>query len=94
LKKIYIDDATNVSIIDDSGSFSFTIDDIENITNHHSGLHNRTPWNDYEFSVFKLKNGAKLVVTCLLLDIDKIEAIFPRDIIIRKNHFISTLKKL
>ncbi len=83
----------NITIIDKMNTFSFSMDDIDSITNHHSGLNNRTPWNDYEFSVFRLKNGKEFIITCLLLDLETIIDTFPNKIVIKKNHFIATLNK-
>ncbi len=91
-KKIIID-TVDVILNSKSDSFSFKIDDIESITNHHSGLRNRTPWNDYEYSVFRLKNGEEVTITCLLMDLEKIIDKFPNKILIKENHFIATLTK-
>lgn len=91
-KRIIID-KSNVTITDITDSYSFSIDDIDSITNHHSGLHNRTPWNDYEFSVIRLKNGKEFIITCLLLDLKTIIDKFPSKTLIKKNHFIASLTK-
>lgn len=89
-KRIIIDES-NVTINDKTASYSFSIDDIDSITNHHSGLYNRTPWNDYEFSVIRLKNGKEFIITCLLLGLETIIDKFPSKILIKKNHFIASL---
>ncbi|MDP3462542.1 MAG: hypothetical protein Q8S18_07120 [Bacteroidales bacterium] len=91
-KRIIIDEL-NVTIKDRADSVSFRIDDIDSITNHHSGLSNRTPWNVYEFSVFKLKNGKEFTITCLLLDLQTIIDTFPNKILTKKNYYIATLNK-
>lgn len=67
---------------------------IEEIINYQSGLNNLTPWNNYEFSVFKLKNGKTFIVTCLLLDIDIIIERFQTPKLIKKSYFIASLNKL
>lgn len=89
-KKITIDNE-KVTIND---SYSFIIDDIDSITNHQSGIGgNRTPWNDYEFSVIRLKNGKVFIITCLLMNFQTIINVFPNKKIIRKNHFIASLSR-
>jgi hypothetical protein len=84
---------SNITISDNTDSYSFSNDDIDSITNHHSGLHNRTPWNDYGFSVFRLKNGKEFIITCLLLDWETIIDKFPTKSLIQKSYFIATLTK-
>jgi hypothetical protein len=92
-KRLVIDGLENISIIDNNGTYSFALDQIVSITNIHSGLNNRTPWNDYNFSIFKLKNGQEMILTCLILDLDDIVDIFPSRLLIKKNYYISTLTK-
>jgi len=90
-RKIVFNENSNIIIRNISGNYSFRKEDIESITNHQSGLNNQTPWNDYEFSVFKLKNGDEVIITCLLLDFDTIIKRFPDTFLIRKKHFIASL---
>jgi hypothetical protein len=89
-KKISFNDS-QVTIIDRTNSYSFRVDEIDSIINHRSGLHNRAPWNEYEFTEFKLRDGKKFIVTCLLLDLGTISEKFPEKILIKKNHFIASL---
>lgn len=91
-KKVVVSELS-ITIKDKTEIYSFNKDDIVSITNHHSGLNNRTPWNDYEFSVFKFKNGKEFIITCLILDLQTIIDTFPNSLIVKKNHFIATLKK-
>jgi hypothetical protein len=91
--KSVIIDKLKVTISDKNGSYLFNNDEIDSITNHHSGLNNRTPWNDYEFSVFRLKNDREFTITCLLMDLETINEIFPGKPLIKKNHFIASLTK-
>lgn len=91
-KSITIDEALNVSISNNLSFNSFSLDEIDCIINIHSGLQNKTPWNDYNFSIFKLKNGAHYPVTCLIIDLDEIEKLFPKEFIVKRNVFYSSLK--
>ncbi len=91
-KSITIDEALNVTISNNLDIISFCLNELDCIINVHSGLQNRTPWNDYNFSIFKLKNGAEYSVTCLILDLNEIEKLFPKEVIVKKNVFYSSLK--
>lgn len=91
-KSITIDEALNVPISNNLDINSFCLNELDCIINIHSGLQNRTPWNEYNFSIFKLKNGQKFIITCLILDLDEIEKLFPKEIIVKKNVFYSSLK--
>jgi hypothetical protein len=82
---------SEVTLDDGIIAYTFNIDEIESITNYHSGLHNRAPWNEYEFTIFKLTDGNEFVVTCLLLDLQTIKEKFPERILILKNRFIAML---
>ncbi len=93
-KKVCVDKFSNITIHDTTGIYSFSENDIDSITNHHSGLNNLTPWNGYEFSVFKLKDGKELIITCLLMDLDTIIDLFSCDIVMKKNHFYASLNKV
>lgn len=89
-KKIMLN-GSNVIIMAGAGSYHFSTDEIDSIINHHSGLHNLTPWNEYEFTEFYLRDGRKIIVTCLLLDLNTISEKFPEQILTRQNHFIANL---
>lgn len=92
-KSITIDDALNVSITNNSNINTFSFGELDGIINIHSGLQNKTPWNEYNFSIFKLKNGQKFIITCLILDLDEIEKLFPEEVIVKRNVFYSSLIK-
>jgi hypothetical protein len=91
---IIIEENSTIIISEDNNDYKFKIQDIDSIINYHSGLSNRTPWNDYNFTVFKFRNGQEFIITCLILDLDLIVDSFPGNLIVKKNVFYSTLKKL
>lgn len=90
-KTIKIDEFENITISNDYEIVTIKKPYIETITNHHSGIHNSTTWNGYNYSVIKLKNGQKYIITCLIIGIDELDKRLSGRILIRKNHFISTL---
>lgn len=77
--------------MDNASSYSFSFGEIDSIVNHHSGMYNRAPWNEYEFSEFMLGDGRTFIVTCLLLDLETIGEKFEGRKLIKKNHFIASL---
>jgi hypothetical protein len=91
-KSITIDEALNVTISNNLDINSFCLDELDCIINIHSGLQNRTPWNEYNFSIFKLKNGQKFTITCLILDLEEIEKYFPKEVILKRNVFYTSFK--
>lgn len=93
-KKIKIDSDSNIIIQESDKIIEINNKDIETIINYQSGLNNKTPWNNYEFSVFKLKNGQIFIFSCLLLDINTIIDKFQEQRLIRKKYFIASLNKL
>ena len=49
-------------------------------------------WDEYFYSEIFLKNGEKIIITCLLFD--KIETIIPSNLIIRKKRIFPFIKKM
>jgi hypothetical protein len=91
-KRVLID-GSNMTIILKTNTFLLGKEDIESITIHHSGLNNRTPWNDYEYSVFKFNNERKFTITCLSINSEQLKAHFPDVEMIHKYHFVASLSK-
>lgn len=91
-KRVLID-GSNMTIILKTNTFLFGKEDIESITIHRSGLNNRTPWNGYEYSVFKFNNERKFTITCLSINSEQLKAYFPDVEMIHKYHFVASLSK-
>lgn len=65
--------------------------EIEEIININSRYFGRSPWDEYEYFLFRFKDGGNFVLTCLLVDIETINEIFPEQNIIRKSYFAAFL---
>jgi hypothetical protein len=89
---VIIEENSTIKISKDYADYKFKTQDIDFIINFHAGLSNRTPWNDYNFTVFKFRNGEQFIITCLILDLDLIIDHFPSNLVIKKNIFYPKLK--
>jgi hypothetical protein len=89
---VIIEGNSTIMLTENNNENKFSIQDIDSIINYHSGLSNMAPWNDYNFTIFKFRNGQKFIITCLILDLDLIVDSFPSNLIIKKNVFYSSLK--
>lgn len=89
---INIKENSTIVISKDNTDYKFKIEDLDSIINYHAGLRNRTPWNDYNFTIFKFRNGQKFIITCLILDLDLIIDYFPSNLIIKNNVFYPKFK--
>ena len=94
-KTLKIENNTTFTLKSPKSINSFKISDIVSITIHHTGLNNKTPWNEYDFYIIKFKNGKEIVFTCLLIGLE-MDLIFSHRnlVVIKKNHFVAPIQKL